>query len=776
MSKKIFKILFLCVIVYLLAGQLFLPRETKRSEHDYKFLNDGWEWVKQDGSTEMIKAPGDYPVEQGKVMTIRRKLPDDIQDNYYFLYYCARQDVWIYIDRVLRNEYSTRDTRLLGKTSSPYYLFTELTKEDAGREIRVEFRTDSSYSGVIRDICYGDMISLNGRLLHSAGPELVMSVIVLMLGCLVVFFCVILKKNFGGYIPLEYLGWSVIVLGGWAVLNSVFRQFLFPNLSTASDATFLFIMLAPFPFLIYINDLQKGRFRNAYLVLEILVMAYAFSAVALVINGVWDFADTITLNVGACVLAIVLIVITVLADLFTGKIREYLFPAIGFLGLCVTGVLQCVLFINRNENLVSGILVAVGMIFLLAMAVITTVRELLQINNEKHLAIQSSETQAQFLASMSHEIRTPINAVLGMDEMILRESTQKEVLEYATDIQNAGKSLLAIINDILDFSKVQSGKMELVPVEYSLAGLIRDCSQMIDVRAKEKNLEYVVKNNPDLPAYLFGDEVRLRQIVINFLTNALKYTEQGTVTLVVDGRPGDSSASRDNWDLKISVRDTGIGLREEDLPHLFDAFARMDTMKNRNIEGTGLGLALSNNLAKLMGGSIDVESVYGEGTTFILNVPQQARGRETIGEFRTENARTRISAPRRTRLYAPDARILVVDDVAVNLKVFTSLLKNSGLTIDTAESGEECLSRVREWTYDIIFLDHMMPVMNGLEVMERIRHMEFGPNANTPVIMLTANAVLGAKEAYMEAGFSDYLTKPIQMEELEEMIDRYLKR
>ncbi|MDE7477105.1 MAG: response regulator [Lachnospiraceae bacterium] len=372
---------------------------------------------------------------------------------------------------------------------------------------------------------------------------------------------------------------------------------------------------------------------------------------------------------------------------------------------------------------------------------------------------------------MSHEIRTPINAVLGMDEMILRESNDSQILEYAADIKRAGTTLLWLINDILDFSKIESGKMDIIPVDYDLGTVISDIINMVKPKIEEKNLDLELQIDPATPVHLFGDEIRLRQIIINIMTNAVKYTAKGHVLLTISGQ----KTGADKVTLYVSVKDTGIGIKDEDKKILFDAFQRVDENRNRNIEGTGLGLSITMCLLQLMESRLQVESVYGEGSDFYFYLEQVQQDDQVMGDFE-KNYINMISAVDvyTEQFAAPKVRILVVDDNQMNLKVFTGLLKNSGMKIDTAMSGKECLELMRQQSYHIIFLDHLMPEMDGIEVLKRAKEMKDNLNTNAVMIALTANAVSGAREMFLEQGFNDYLSKPIVASKLEEVLRRYL--
>ena len=387
-------------------------------------------------------------------------------------------------------------------------------------------------------------------------------------------------------------------------------------------------------------------------------------------------------------------------------------------------------------------------------------------------ADDANRSKSEFLANMSHEIRTPINAVVGMNEMILREADNPEILEYSRNIESAGRGLLAIINDILDFSKIEAGRMELTEAPYKSSSLINDVSVMLSVRAKEKNLDFGVDVDETLPDGLIGDEVRIRQIVINVLNNAIKYTEKGSVRLTINYEKSGSDCT-----LIFKVADTGIGIKKEDIPKVFEKFDRVDMEKNKTIEGTGLGLAIVKRLLSMMNGSIDVESEYGKGSVFTLRIPQKIDKDEAIGDYRKKFASSQADHEDYKELFhAPDAEILVVDDTVVNLTVVRALLKKTQIRIDVAKSAAEALIKTTQKHYDTILLDNRMPGMDGAEALPIMRTQEGGLNKETPIICLTADAITGARERYLAEGFTDYLTKPIESVALERMLISYLPK
>lgn len=387
---------------------------------------------------------------------------------------------------------------------------------------------------------------------------------------------------------------------------------------------------------------------------------------------------------------------------------------------------------------------------------------------EKDAANASNKAKSDFLANMSHEIRTPMNAIIGMDEMILRTSPGEPVRKYALDIQSAGKTLLSIINDILDFSKIESGKMELVPVKYSFASVMNDVVNMTMKKAQDKALDYRLDVSEAIPSVMYGDEIRVRQIMLNLINNAIKYTHEGSVSVGV-------SFDLPSQMLVLSVSDTGIGIRDEDIGKLFGSFQRLDENKNRNIEGTGLGLNITMRLVKMMDGTIDVNSKYGEGTTFTARIKQTVVDGTPVGNFAQNLLRVQEHQNEYSpSLFAPSAKVLIVDDNDMNLEVIDGLLKDTGMNITTAGSGAECISILQEKSFDLVFLDQMMPGMSGTQTLAEIKKDRLAEGIS--IIALTADAIVGAKDNYIKEGFTDYLSKPVMYEALETLLLKYLDK
>lgn len=399
-------------------------------------------------------------------------------------------------------------------------------------------------------------------------------------------------------------------------------------------------------------------------------------------------------------------------------------------------------------------------------------------NERKHTLEQKDEIEKMskskdaFFANMSHEIRTPINTIIGLNEMILREEVSDEVAEDATKVKNASKMLLALINDILDFSQIESDKMSIVPVSYGTKELFDEVVGLLQLRMSEKNLEFYVNIDSDLPKELLGDEVRIKQILINLLTNAAKYTQEGSVTLAVQG-----DVLRDGVEcLTISVADTGIGIKKEDLESLYDYFKRIDREKNRKIEGSGLGLAITKQLVSLMGGTLTVDSIYRQGSVFTVTLEQPILDATPIGDVNyLRKLQSRERKHYKQSFEAPMAKILVVDDNETNLLVISKLMRATKVQIDTAKSGEECLELLKMRTYHVVLLDSMMPDMNGEETLKALRRMET-MGRHIPVIVVTANAAAADKQRYLEFGFDGYLPKPVDAGQLEAEVLKFIPK
>jgi len=766
--RIIFISMFLFATLWHIYAQMSMPTEQNPRDYEYSTFDTDWYRVTVSGEKIPFEIPGSCDIEEGEIFILEKELPATIKSNSWLCFRTSRQDISIYIDGELREAYSTKNTRPFGVASVSTYLYVELDTSDIGKTITVKMTSDSSFSGVMRSIYFGDKTGILFGIYLENFSILILGIIMLILSTLCIISTYFIERHVKIPHHLRYLGWSILTVSIWIITQSKMRQFLFSNVSSTSSFSEFMLLLLPIPLSIYMDTVQNNRYRLLYRIFETIALLHFMICSGLIITSTIDQSN-IDISVYIVIgLFISIAIITVCLDTCKKNIQEYKYTAIGLAGVLLSATFQ-VLLSFQKENISTGGSLCIGFLFLLIMDSVQTALEIVHAEKIKQNALAASEAKAKFLASMSHEIRTPINAVLGIDELIARESTQDNIKEYAEDIRTAGRSLLAIVNDILDFSKIESGKMSIVPLEYDLASIINDCCSMVKVKADEKGLHFETVCNETIPSRLYGDEIRIRQILINILSNAIKYTNEGTVTLNLGGQKTESG----HFLLEISVRDTGIGIKEDSLPVLFDSFSRVDDYETHHIEGTGLGLSIVKNLVELMNGTIHVESTYGKGSVFTVSLPQGIISERPIGDL--SNAYKNISTSSRANtLLAPNAKILVVDDIPVNLKVFCGLLKDTMMQVDTASSGREGLVKIRSNNYDMIFLDHMMPDLDGIEVLKLIKEMSETRKQLTPVIMLTANAIMGAKEEYLQKGFDDYLSKPIQKEKLFKLIKQYL--
>lgn len=766
--KWMFRIFVCIVIAYFLLGEILLPADSPSNDYSAEEFISSWMQVMPDGSRAAVDIPGKCESVRGEVVVIETTLPDKIDRDQYLCFRSSKQDMKFYVDGVLREEYSTNDTRIFGKTTAVAYVFVEILGSDAGKTLRVETQTDSAYSGIIYSIYYGDRMGIWYNFFGQHGAELLIAFLAFILGAMSIVGSVFLKFVYRRQIELEYLGWSVVVCSVWIIANSVFRQVLFPNISTINDMTFYMVMLMPFPFLIYLNEVQKSRYVKVYFAVGMIAVLDFFICTILHVLRIVDFADTIKYMAVTCLFTVLTLILTIAADIKRKYIWQYRLVAVGMFGACFAAVIQFANYFARSKEFECSVL-AMGLIFLLGISIINTGQGILHMESEKQQAILQSAAKARFLANMSHEIRTPINAILGMDEAILRESGDVQIKEYALDIHNAGQGLLSLINDVLDLSKIESGKMEIIPVDYDFSSVIHDVVNMVRDKAKDKGLTVNVELDHGLPARYYGDEVRIRQILLNLLNNAVKYTESGSVSIIISG-----DVEGDNATLRFAVNDTGIGIKEEDISKLFEEYERIEEQRNRNIEGTGLGMNITITLLHMMGSELTVKSEYGVGSSFSFALEQPVMDHTPVGNLE-DRIRNQAEEYTYTAAFtAPNAHLLVVDDNNVNRKVFKSLLKFTEVNIDEASSGQECLDMVSSKHYDIIFLDHMMPEMDGIETLHKMKEMKDYPCSESPVVALTANAISGAKEMYLAEGFDSFLSKPIVSERLEQLIVKLL--
>ena len=757
-------IIGIIVFGYIIIGQIFMPYNVPSLGAVCDTLpSDNWYLVKEDGTKEPFSVPGKADSD----IVVETTLPEDIGREKDAL--CLRgMDMEIYIDGVLREKYEIEDYPLLGDRSAECYIMLSVYPEDAGKTLRINY---SYNSGMVYEVYIGNRIGVLSLLFKNYGAEFFVGLAVIILGIICYLAAVGYQFYYRKYLELRELSLGVIIGGVWVMSNSVFRQLYTNNISIMSDTPFLMVIIMPMPFLIFIDSLQQGRHRKAIMAASIVEIVDAIICLSLFVSGAVLLRDSFLLAAGSALFCIGVITYTMISDAIHKKIGSYRYIAIGFIFLGLAASVQIMVYILLHNGVFSGLFMAIGLLGFIIFAMVHTIKQVITIRLDADSAVSANQFKDEFLANMSHEIRTPLNGILGMNDMIIRDTKEEQTKKYAFNIKGAGNTLLSLINDILDLSKIEAGRLELNLTEYDVSSVINDVINMTRVKAIEKGLEYKVEVSDKIPSKLYGDEIRVRQVMLNIVNNAIKYTKEGFVRIRIDSKP---SQEEGKIILRLEVQDSGIGIREEDKQMLFESFQRLDEKKNQRVEGTGLGLHITDSLVRMMGGSIEVSSEYGTGSTFKIYTPQGVASQEPIGDFSQAVTKYVDNAKiAKATLYAPEANILVVDDIEMNLEVMAGYLCDMKVKADYVSSGEECIESVKNSEYDVILLDQMMPDMNGEETLRALRD---EINIKTPVIALTADAIVGARENYLSMGFDDYLSKPVQYEELEAMLSEYIPK
>ena len=783
-------------------------------------FNTGWTITREDGSSSKIKSlPYSEKSKAGEKIVLSNTIPKKYS-GMTMSFLSADKQIRVNIDGKPVYEFGMNDSRPFGKTPGSVTNFIDIPEHLSEGKIEIEMVSPyDNYASNITGITISKRDTSILNLLKSNLGNFAMCIIIL--ACGITLFMLAFIQAFSRQTKdgISYLGFMCIFGTIYFSIETKSLSVFYGNQTLYSNLVFLVLMLWPvFMQMYYINNLEE-KYQKIFYVLFFLTLTNMACQITLQILGIFDFMNMafishilIFMSGMAILFSLIctvrkskdkLLIIEFLGMLFfiggsaIDLIRTYTihigdFGKFSRFGMTVFSLLMVFVHILKVIHGYSASIAENARHMEMEVQMIEEKNQELMIANEeaekaKADAIAAANAKSVFLANMSHEIRTPINAILGMDTMILRECNDNEILEYAGNIQSASQTLLSLINDILDFSKIETGKLELVAGDYALSSLINDVYHMLISKAKEKGLALNVESNKNLPAKLYGDEVRIRQIIVNILNNAIKYTKKGSVTLTVgmsdmklSDMPDHSNDSKSenitdkNTIITFRIADTGIGIKKENISHLFDSFSRFDEEKNKYIEGTGLGLAITKQLVDLMNGEIVVTSEYGKGSVFTVSIPQKIVSDLKIGDISEKYNEPSNKKKKKSTFTAPDANVLVVDDVKMNINVFKALLKRTEINVDSAMSGSEALDMIKEKKYDIIFLDHMMPDMDGIETYQNMKMLEDNPNKDTTVVMLTANAIMGAKEEYLGIGFSDYLSKPVQAPKLESMILKYL--
>ena len=736
-------------------------------------ISDGWKVTFPDGTVEDdITLPYGYDGKKDEVVTFEKVLPDSIPvDTSICISNSA--NVEVYVGDELRSSFYLDDIKLPGTVVKDFSMFIKINQDDAGKTLKVSRWKPTDFNGLFKEVYIGNV---NGIITEKVSREfypIILALILLFICSLIVVTNVVYYMISKKTLLVAKLSGAIALGAAWYITDSYAFQFVFGKYVVDGITSYLVCMLVPLSFISYVNAMLKKRYNKAFRFLAASALLSFTVFTILNFTGVFYFINALLLIDVLIAVIIVIIFAIIIYDIKRGYSKDYRLYLYGLIGFTVFAVIE-ILMINLVPHLIDGYYMLTGLYILFISGVLQQIRDIKSVDMERAKAVAANESKSAFLAKMSHEIRTPINSIIGMNEMILRDSDDKQILEYADYIDQSGQVLLSIVNDILDFSKIESGKMEVVEAPYKTLAFLKDMNALMKERASKNGLEAICIFSPDVASSYRGDITLIRQIVTNLISNAFKYTKEGRVILEV------SNEATDIFDvdlLKISVSDTGIGIKDDDINKLFVSFNRVDEIKNKNIQGTGLGLAIVKNLVEEMHGEISVKSRYGSGSVFSVSIPQAVEDHSPIGAFRDAVVSNNTSkSGYRELFHAPDAKILVVDDNKTNLDIVKKLLSRTELQIDTALSANQCLMKCRDKQYDLIFMDHMMPEIDGVEAFRMLKNDSRGLNKDTKVIALTANAINGVREEYLEIGFVDYISKPIEPKLLEESIIKHLSK
>ena len=713
--KKIYKIL-VGIVFCMLAGvyifgmvfQLYIKKHYGNGLGGWcESYKTGWERVYEDGT----RKPLDYPVsitEGGnKDIVVENVLPDNLPYD-SVLWLTLGRSTKIYLDDVLVGMYRNDDNPLPGLMEKNRIVYIDLGSQASGKTIRIVRNVPRDNVLVLSKVFLGNAYGIYEEYQKLCGVQMNASIILAIFAFVSIVVNLILHIKGKKDISILSLSVGVLAVASWLIFDNMLYQYIFKIYYIDGILGYLVIMLAPAFFDHYLNREQEYRYCRLYTVSIVVVILNFIVFTTLHFTGVVDFySSRLPMNI-VLAIQIASVAYTLIMDLIKGYIKEYKVIAQGFLGFAICALVEIIMINFGNNRNTDGMFMIIGLYFLLIMAVVNFIKNNIRIREKAVYALKANQLKSNFLASMSHEIRTPINAIMGMNDMILMSDPDKAIKEYAGNIRSAGDTLLSIINDILDFSRIESGKIELVENTFSTISMLNDVIMMIKGKAENKGLEFIVKADKEMPSSFKADEVKIRQILTNVLGNAVKYTEKGSIELIMKG-----SYVEDKYVLNVTVTDTGIGIKEEFKDKIFNKFERADTMSS--VEGTGLGLSITKKYLGIMGGTISFDSKYGEGSEFYIS-----------------------------------------------------------MNITTCRSGKEMLEITGNHTFDVILLDHMMPEMDGIEALHRMKNDDRTLCKNVPVIAMTANAIKGAREQYIREGFDDYISKPVSYTELLTIIKKHL--
>ena len=764
---------FSFIVLYVVYGAIVSPKWDFFHE-TASVYNEDWIVEYPDGRKETHKMPMSLKLSDDETANLYTVLPDDVENGAYLAVNMGKC-FSMFIDGEKIYNFDNNKSSIPGNITKTIIIPVPLDESYAGKQLTMVVTNGKYDRNSINTAYIGSLMGIAILLLRNYAVQLIMAMLLVIASLIIICIFAYIKRRDNRDVPLIYLAEGMLAICLWVICDSPLFQIVFGLYFFDGITGFMFVTTMALPFLLYFDAILEKRHHRIFAIFEAVIVINYIVLTALHISGIRSY-DRSLIYVDFMLLVYICVMIgTTLKDYVFNKNRDHRNVFVGLIGLSVFSFFEIIVTIsNARMPLkvdIGGLLVLMGMIILLFFAILDQVSVLDKLQQETQNALSATRAKSDFLANMSHEIRTPINTVLGMNEMILRESEEENVRDYANNIFDAGKSLLSLVNDILDFSKIESGKMDIICVEYQMKSLLRDLIMMVKGRIANKDLELVLSIDENIPSVYFGDEVRLKQVLTNILTNAAKYTPSGKITFTVENR----GIVNDEIELYFSVKDTGIGIKKEDTEKLMNSsFVRVDQEKNRNIEGTGLGVSITRQLLNLMGSTLELDSEYGKGADFHFVLKQKILDEKAMGSVLSKSEKT-VKKENWT-FKATKARILAVDDTKTNLLVVKGLLKPYQCSVTTCDSGEQCIELCKNGTYDMIFMDHMMPGMNGIDTLKELRKGDGIIPEYTKVIVLTANAVSGAADLYRENGFDGYLTKPIDTKELDDCLKSNLPK
>ena len=772
--------LIICYVVLAFAALrlfsvgLFQSNSYLDKELYFSLLSDNWEQVLDDGTRVPVEVPGEALPGDSKQFVIERKLPITITEHSWLSIRSTRQNIHIYIDGNLRKSYS-RTFEEYGRTTVPsFYLFVQLSKNDIGKTITITGSSEYEvFAYSINDIVIGSQIGIwyYYAIRDDFGFVLPLIVMVIAIGASGILLVVsTYSKNSRKFI---FLGFGVFLYSAWEICDSHLRQLIFNNISIASDAAYMIFSIIPIPFLYSLDLLQKGRYHRSNISFSI--AAVGASIVTAILNsfGVYTYIFTMPYLVVIAVASTIYMIINIFIDIFKRNLTENKITILGYIGFAATGVVAGIFYAIRPETPATPI-VNLGMIFILVCAIVDMIFSYVIERRDRSVAEEVSTAKSQFIASMSHEIRTPINSILGMAELILRESSEDNITSYGKKIREYGKSLLRLVNEILDYSRLESGKVNIIEETYDAEIAITSLYKIFEPIAVKKGITMQLKQHGIEERLLVGDNEKIYKMVGELLNNAISYTDKGKVTLeaYIEDLGRTDETGHELVMFSIVISDTGVGISSADLNKLFDPFENTGEKDGQS----GMSLVVINGLLEALGSKLNVRSTPGKGSEFSFDIIQKKANDKEISSWNTKPIEPDLSIlNEKGRFYSEKLKVLCVDDSSMNLSVIEGLLKRTGSKIQTATNGEEAINLAGKDSFDIIFMDDRMPGMSGEQAMHIIRDMYKDTQDEVIVIALTGNEYAGARKEYQRKGFDNYLSKPVKTFELEKMLWTYFE-